>query len=185
MNTGMNTKTKQMTFTALATAVICILSPFTIQIPISPVPISLTIFAIYIAVYAVGMKWGLAATALYILIGLVGLPVFSGFSGGAGKLLGPTGGYIIGYLFVALISGFFIDRWDKPVWHALGMLLGTAICYLFGTLWLSKTAGMDIKAALSAGVIPFIPADVVKLIAAMFTGPRLRRALSKIGSERN
>ncbi len=100
-----------MTQTALAAALICILSPFTIMLPISPVPISLTIFAIYIAVYAVGMKWGLAATALYILIGLVGLPVFSGFSGGAGKLLGPTGGYIIGYLFVALISGFFIDRW--------------------------------------------------------------------------
>lgn len=181
MNTGMNTKTKQMTFTALATAVICILSPFTIQIPISPVPISLTIFAIYMAVYVLGMKWGMAATGLYILIGLVGVPVFAGFTGGVGKLLGPTGGYIIGYLFVAFVSGCLIDRYEgKRYMHVIGMVLGTAVCYLFGTIWLAKVADMHFMAALSAGVLPFIPADAVKIIVAVLTGPKLRNALHRI-----
>ena len=113
------------------------------------------------------------------MIGLVGVPVFSGFSGGAGKLLGPTGGYLIGYLFVALLSGLFIDRWDHRVLHVAGMVLGTAVCYLLGTLWLSRAAGLSIKAALAAGVIPFLPADAVKIAVAVFAGPKLRRALMK------
>ncbi|MBO4901771.1 MAG: biotin transporter BioY [Lachnospiraceae bacterium] len=177
----MNGRTKQMTYTALATALICVLGPFTIQIPISPVPISLTIFAIYIAVYALGMKRGVVATALYILLGLIGVPVFSGFTGGAGKLLGPTGGYIIGYLFTAAISGWFIDRFEeKKLLYIPGMVLGTLVCYLFGTAWLAKTAGMGFLAALYAGVIPFIPADAVKILCAYLTGPRLRNALRRL-----
>ena len=179
----MNPKTKILTATALGTALICILSPFSIAIPISPVPVSLSILAIYIAVYALGMKWGLAATALYLLIGLVGIPVFSGFSGGAGKLLGPTGGYLIGYLAVALISGFFIDRWEKRLFHAAGMVFGTLCCYMLGTVWLAHTAGMDLRAALGAGVIPFLPADAVKVAAAVLIGPKLRNTLKRTGWE--
>ena len=168
-------------FTALATAIICVLSPFVIAIPVSPVPVSLSILAVYIAVYACGCKWGTAAVALYILIGLVGVPVFSGFSGGVGKLMGPTGGYIIGYLFVSLIAGLFIDKFTSKLYmHACGMVLGTAVCYAFGTLWLAKTAHMAFKAALLAGVIPFIPADIVKIIIALLTGPALRKAINKM-----
>ena len=175
----MRISVQTMAGTALATAVICILSPFTITLPISPVPVSLSIFAIYIAVYAMGMKWGTVATFLYILIGLVGVPVFSGFSGGAGKILGPTGGYLIGYLFVAFLSGLFIDRWENRALHVAGMVLGTASCYLLGTIWLSKASGLEIKAALAAGVIPFLPADAGKIALAVLIGPKLRRALIK------
>ena len=175
----MRISVQTMVGTALATAVICILSPFTITLPISPVPVSLSIFAIYIAVYAMGMKWGTVATFLYILIGLVGVPVFSGFSGGAGKILGPTGGYLIGYLFVAFLSGLFIDRWENRALHVAGMFLGTASCYLLGTIWLSKASGLEIKAALAAGVIPFLPADAGKIALAVLIGPKLRRALIK------
>ena len=178
----MDTKIRTMIQTALATAVICILSPFTIMLPFSPVPVSLSIFAILIAVYALGMKRGIAATGLYMLIGFVGLPVFSGFSSGIGKLLSPTGGYIIGYLFVAFLSGFFIDRWENRGMHALGMTLGILICYLFGTLWLAREAHMDFRAALAAGVIPFIPADAVKVMITLFVGPKLRRAIGKINA---
>lgn len=176
-------KIMMMTQTALAAALICILSPFTIMLPFSPVPVSLTIFAIFIAVYAVGLKWGMAATALYILIGLAGIPVFSGFSGGVGKLMGPTGGYIFGYLFVALLTGIFTQKWENRAMHVLGMLSGTLICYLIGTIWLAKTAGMGFSAALYAGVIPFIPADVIKIGAAALIGPRLRGALQRIRRE--
>ena len=175
-------KIRTMVQTALATAVICILSPFTIMLPFSPVPVSLSIFAILIAVYALGMKGGIAATALYIMIGFIGIPVFSGFSSGVGKLLSPTGGYIIGYLFVAFLSGIFIDRWESRGMHALGMILGIMVCYLFGTLWLAREAVMDYRAALAAGVIPFIPADAVKVAIALFAGPKLKRAVEKINA---
>ena len=174
-------KLQTLIFTALCTALICILGPLTIVIPVSPVPVSLSILAIYISVYVLGFKWATAATALYILIGLVGVPVFSGFSGGVGKLLGPTGGYIFGYLAVTLIAGLFIDKFPKKLYmHALGMVLGTGTCYLLGTVWLSQVAHMGLKAALMAGVVPFIPADVVKIIIALLVGPILRRAIKKI-----
>ena len=124
----MNMKTKELTLTALMAAVICVLGPLAIPLPFSPVPISLTMVGVYLAVYAVGMWRGTIAMCLYLLLGLVGLPVFSGYTGGPAKLFGPTGGYLIGFIFTALISGFFIDRWWKNrIISALGMVLGIAV----------------------------------------------------------
>jgi biotin transport system substrate-specific component len=174
-------RTRTLTYIALATAIICVLGPLSLSIPISPVPISLTIFAIYIAVYSLNMKWAIVSTLLYIFTGLVGLPVFSGFSGGPGKLFGPTGGYIFGYIFVALFTGLFVDKWEsKKYMHIIGMVIGVAICYMFGTIWLARVAGMGFNAALAAGVIPFIPADIVKMILAVIAGPALRKTLRRI-----
>lgn len=173
-------RTRMITFSALMAAVICVLGPISLPIPISPVPISLGILAVYAAVYALGMKYGLISTLLYILLGFVGLPVFSSFSGGAAKLLGPTGGYIIGYIFTVLIAGFFIDRFEnRRVLHIVGMALGTAVCYAFGTAWLAYQGGMSFKAALVAGVIPFIPVDCVKIVIASAFGPKLRATVKK------
>ena len=94
MEMNNTSKTSFLTTTAIMTAVMCILGP--LSIPIGPVPITLTNLAIYLAMYILGTKRGSAAVCLYLLIGLAGLPVFSGFTGGPGKLLGPTGGYLIG-----------------------------------------------------------------------------------------
>lgn len=174
---------KNLTLIALMTAVICILSPFSIQIVISPVPITLGVFAIYLTLMLLGMKRGTVSCLLYILLGLVGIPVFSGFSGGAGKLLGPTGGYIIGYIFLALIAGFFIDRffvcdWPNRWYLCLaGMVLGTAICYLFGTVWLAYQMELSFSEALAMGVLPYIPADLIKMVLALLVGIPLRKAL--------
>ena len=171
---------RHMCLIGLMTAVICILAPFSLNIPISPVPISLGTLAIYFVITVLGMKHGTISVLIYILLGLVGLPVFSGFSGGAGKLLGPTGGYIIGYLFMAFICGFFLDKWKNNVFISfLGMLLGTAVCYLFGTLWLGYQLSMTFPQALMAGVIPYIPGDLVKLILAMAIGWQLQKRLHK------
>ena len=80
------------------------------------------------------MKAGTISYLVYLLIGLVGVPVFSGFTGGPAKLAGPTGGYLVGFLFMALIAGYFIDRFSRNhILQVLGMILGTAVCYLFGT----------------------------------------------------
>ena len=177
----MSKNVQRITFIGLAAAIICVLSPFTIAIPISPVPISLCIFAIYIAVYACGMLDGTIAVLVYLLIGGVGVPVFSAFSGGFAKLAGPTGGYMIGYIFVALIAGFFIDKFPRKAYmHIIGMVLGTGVCYGFGTLWLAHQASMTLGAAFAAGVIPFIPADAVKIAVAIPVGIALRKALSHI-----
>ncbi len=176
----MQTKTKALTLTALMAAIICILGPIAIPIPFSPVPISLTMVGIYLAVYALGMWRALAATALYLLLGLVGLPVFSGYAGGAAKLFGPTGGYLIGFLFTALISGFFIDRWwQNRLISTLGMVLGIAAAYVFGTAWLAYVNAMTFAQALAAGVLPYIGFDLVKIVLLAVVGKQLRQRLNQ------
>ena len=156
---------KQLALIGLMAAVICVLGPFALQIPVSPVPISLGTLAIYFVISVLGMKLGTISVLIYILLGLVGVPVFAGFTAGPGKLFGPTGGYIIGYILLALISGFFVDRFGKRIpLYLLGMILGTAACYLLGTLWLAFQLDKTFLQALSLGVIPYIPGDIVKLI---------------------
>ena len=163
-------------------AVTCILGPLSIPLPFSPVPISLTNLAVYFSIYVLGMKKGSISYVIYLLIGLVGIPVFSSFTGGPGKLLGPTGGYLIGFLFMAVICGLFIDKWpEKRDMGFLGMVMGTLVCYLFGTVWLAHQAGLSFEAALAAGVIPFIPGDVAKMLIAVFIGPEIVKRLKKAG----
>ena len=105
-----HTSTKTLTLIGLTTAALCILGPMSIPIPVSPVPLSLTNFAIYLIIYILGMKHGTISVFIYLCLGTVGLPVFSAFSGGPSKLFGPTGGYLIGFLFLALIQGFLMER---------------------------------------------------------------------------
>lgn len=173
---------KQITLAGLMTAVFCLLGPISLNIPISPVPISLGMLAIYFVTSVLGMKLGTFSVLAYILLGLAGVPVFTGFTGGAGKLLGPTGGYIIGYIFMALICGFFVDKWGNQILpEILGMVLGTAVCYLFGTVWLAYQASYTFFQALAAGVLPYIPVDAVKLAVALVVGRQIRARLLKAG----
>ncbi len=179
--------TKQMALIGLMAAVICLLGPWSLYLPLTPVPISLCTLAIYFAISVLGMKLGTASVIIYILLGLVGIPVFSGFSGGAGKLFGPTGGYIIGYIFMALICGLFIDKFScrrglsNKLVSFFGMLIGTAVCYLFGTFWLAYQLSLDFPAALSMGVLPYIPGDLIKIILAMLLGYQIHTRLLKAG----
>ena len=186
----MKNKTRITTITitkvALSTAIICILGPLSFSIPISPVPISLGILGIFFAVYVNGWLWGTVSCVLYLLLGFVGVPVFTGFTGGITKLLGPTGGYMIGYIFLSLIAGFFISKFENKIpLHILGMVLGTICCYALGTVWLAISLKMSFGAALVAGVIPFIPADAVKMAIAVAIGIPVRKAIKKMstGSE--
>lgn len=174
-----NLYTQNLTSIALMTAVICLISPFAVPTVFSPVPITLGTLAIYLCLFALGLKKGFLSVLLYLVLGLIGLPVFAGFSGGPGKLLGPTGGYLIGYLFLALIAGLFINR-RKSKWYLylLGMLLGTVTCYLFGTLWLAWQMQLDFKEALTLGVLPYLPADLIKMTVALLLGLPLRKALT-------
>lgn len=166
-------------------AVTCILGPLSLSIPVSPVPISLTNLAVYFTVYVLGMKLGTVSYLIYMLLGLVGLPVFSGFSGfseDTAKLFGPIRGYIIGFIFMVVICGYFIEQWSGKLYmHFIGMVLGTAVCYLFETVWPAYKANMGFYAALGAGVIPFIPGDLAKIIIALIAGPMIRKWLRTAG----
>ena len=177
--TAKHVSTAQMTVTALMTAITCILAPMALPIPISPVPISLTNLVIMISIYVLGFKDATISYIVYLLLGLVGLPVFSGFTGGLGKLAGPTGGYLIGFIFLALIAGLFVDKFPKNrILAVVGMLIGMAITYIFGTEWLAIQLKMSFVAALSVGVIPYLAGDAVKIIIAIIVGPVLRSRLS-------
>lgn len=176
-----NNKTRFLTTTALMTAVLCILGPLTI--PIGPVPISLANFAICIIAYILDTKRTVISVCLYILLGLVGLPVFSGFGSGVGKLFGPTGGYIIGYIPMAIIVALFVGKfYKKHIACIVVMEASTWLLYLIGTVWLAYSMGMTFSAALAAGVIPFIIEDFIKMVVAAFLGPVLRKRLSKFTS---
>ena len=150
-NTATKTNSKftiqQIAMIAVMTAVTCVLAPLS-------VPISLTNLVIYFSLFILGTKKGTISYLIYLLIGLVGIPVFSGFTSGPGKLFGPTGGYLIGFIPLALIAGYFINHFrHKKALSFLGMILGTAVCYALGTTWLAIQAHMGFQAALMAGVI--------------------------------
>jgi len=173
-----NIKIKQMTLIGLMTAILCILAPLSLPLPLSPVPVSFGNMAVCFVVAVLGAKRGFLSVFLYILLGLAGLPIFSGFSGGIGKLLGPTGGYLIGYLFLALLFGFFVEHFhNRVVTNICGAVIGMILLYLFGTLWLAFQLNMDFISALWAGAIPYIPIDIIKITLAIILGSKLRKHL--------
>lgn len=174
-------RTRKLTLIGLMTALLCILGPLTVPIPISPVPISLTNFAIFLTVYLLEIKGGTICLLVYLCLGTVGLPVFSAFSGGLGKLAGPTGGYLIGFIFLALIQGLMMKIFpEKNAVAIIGMILGMAVCYLFGTAWLAFQLNTPFVSALSIGVLPYLPGDGVKIILAAIAGPKLKSALRRL-----
>lgn len=166
-----------MALIGLATALTCILAPISLPLPFSPIPFSLGLLAIFLNTFILGAYSGLLSCILYILTGFVGLPVFSGFTGGAGILLGVTGGYIIGYLFIPLCALPITGN------HLVGnhllprVLIGLVLCYLCGTLWMSYQSGLSYENAFLLGVLPYIPADIIKLLFAYSLSNTLRKRL--------
>lgn len=117
--------TYQMAVTALMAAALCVLGP--LSVPIGAIPISLSNFVICLTAWLLGPKFGTLSVAVYLLIGLVGVPVFSGYGAGIAKLAGPTGGYLVGYLLLAFIGGLFIEKSKgQPVISGIGLVLGDA-----------------------------------------------------------
>ncbi len=177
-----NTKlhTVRMTQVALMTAIISVVSPWVIVLPVSPVPVSLSLFVVLFAAYILGPCDGMICCGLYLLLGAVGLPVFSGCVGGPGKLLGPTGGYLVGYILAAGITGYAVSHFPgKRGIHFVGMILGVGMCYVLGTVWLCISMDVDMVQGLSMGVVPYIPADVVKIVAVFALGRELRKRIRK------
>lgn len=167
-----------MTSCALMAALMCVLCP--LSIAIGPIPVSLSILVILLTVCVLGTWRALVSFTVYLLLGAVGMPVFSGFQGGLAKLAGPTGGYLIGFWAMILMSGIIMELFHrKPTATIVGMLLGVALDYMLGTAWFAFQSNSTVAHALQICVYPFIPFDLAKIVIAATLGNLLYRALKR------
>ncbi len=177
---GQRFKVVDLVYTAIAAALIAICA--WISIP-TVVPFTLQTFGVFLVLSLLGARRGTLAILVYILLGAVGIPVFSGFSGGLGILFGNTGGYIVGFLLMGGAYGLIVRLLGKSLRsEILGFLLGLLLCYALGTAWFmffySRSKGaVELGTVLSWCVIPFIIPDLVKLSLALLLSRRLSPAL--------
>lgn len=164
---------RPLVYTALFVALISV-GAF-IAIPIGPVPIVLQNMFVLLAGLLLGPAWGTACVAVYLLVGLAGLPVFAGGTSGIGKLFGPTGGYLLGYLPAVLATGV-ISRTlgEKPGSDVLAMAAGSVIVYAAGVPWLKIAFSLSWGKAVAAGMVPFLLGDVLKIAAAAVIAGKIR-----------
>ena len=171
--------TKDLVLTALFAALTAVLAQ--IQLPIGPVPFNLAVFGAFLAGMLLEPAWAAASMGVYMLLGAVGIPVFAGFMGGPAVLLGKTGGYVIGYIFIALATALAVKRSGKLPVIGAAMLAGLLVCYGFGTAWFMAVTGADLVSALGWCVLPFIVPDVCKGVLACVLGRLLACRLAKSG----
>ncbi|MEG2537832.1 MAG: biotin transporter BioY [Hydrogenoanaerobacterium sp.] len=171
--------TRTLTMCAMFTALTAVCSQIVIPLP-SMVPISLSLLAVHLSGALLGVFGATLSQIVYILLGAVGAPVFAQLRGGLGVLAGLTGGYIIGYVLCAFTVGILAQKWGRSFWKlVLGMALGTALCYAFGTAWFIVLTGKGLAAALLACVLPFLPGDAIKIALAAFLAVKLYPRLPK------
>lgn len=169
-----------MTECALMAALMCVLCP--LSVPIGPIPISLSVLVILITVVVLGTWRALVSYTVYLLLGAVGMPVFSGFQGGLAKLAGPTGGYLVGFWLMILIGGLIMEACRRNSWLTmLGMAVGVAADYVLGTAWFVFQTESTLVHALDVCVYPFIPFDLAKIVIAVLFGKLVWKALAKAG----
>lgn len=191
LETKQASSVKDLCFIAVFTAIICVLSQLSIPMP-AGVPMTLQTLIIPLAGIVIGKKRGTYSTLLYLLIGAIGIPVFSGFKGGIGILLGLTGGFLISFPILSLTAGIGDElglklcnkkSTGKALYYitlVLCLLIGATINYVFGTIWFMIASGNTFMAGLTACVLPFIPTAILKIIIVAILGPELKRRLLPI-----
>lgn len=166
-------KTAEMTKMALMVAMNCVSAYIIIPLPFSLSPLALQTLIVNLTGYVLNAKQAFMTMLVYLLVGLAGVPVFTGGSAGPGKLFGPTGGYIIGFLFTAVFLAYFRgEKYNFKRYALLGCVIGIPLIYVFGVVQLKLITGMGWDKAILTGALPFIPLDIVKcLAAAVIAGP--------------
>jgi biotin transport system substrate-specific component len=151
-----------------------------LAIPVGPVPIVLQNFFAYLAALLLGRRWGVYAIGIYLLAGALGLPVFAGGQGGVARLVGPTGGYLVGYLPAVFIIGSISDRSGTGVVRdAVGMVCGTVALYACGIAWLKILTDLPWAKAVAVGGLPFLPGDAIKIAVALPMAKTLRPLIKR------
>lgn len=177
-NTKNRNKILSIVYIGVSAALIAICS--WIQIPLT-VPITLQTMGVCLVSGLLGLKRGTLATLVYIVLGAIGVPVFAGFSGGTGVILGSTGGYIVGFIFTALIVGFASDKFKgKLIPLIISMVIGILVCYAFGTAWFAVVYNKandpaSLATILGWCVTPFLIPDAVKIVIAAILTNRLKK----------
>lgn len=171
----MNPKIKNMIYCSMFACIIAILAQVKIDLP-SMVPITLQTLGIYLVSCYLKPKLAFISTIVYLFMGIIGLPVFTGFKGGIGILFGPTGGYIFSFPIMTLIISLIINKNNTLFSKIFAMILGTVICYLLGTLWFIFITDNSFILALSMCVIPFIPGDIFKIGVTLILSKKINLA---------
>ena len=177
--------TRNLVLCAMCAAITCILAPLSIPLA-GGVPVSLATFAVMLSGVLLGGPLGALSQLIYVLLAAVGLPVLAGWTGGLGIVLGMTGGYIIGYIPCAWLTGLIYKKYGetakKPVkilFMILGMTAGNIVLYVIGTAWFMFITEMTLKASLAACVIPFIPGNIIKMAAVIIIGLPVENAIRR------
>ena len=174
----MSNKNKKLLLCAVFAAISAALSPM--SIPIGAVPVNLVHISVLVSAGLLGAKYGGLSQLVFVLLGVAGLPIFSGFSGGLGAVLGPTGGFIISYISCAIIVGWLAKFAQKSWLGMFGcMYLGWAVTYILGISWFMAVTGSHLLPALQVCLLPFIIPDLAKTIAAVFIVKRLRPVINR------
>ncbi|MDW7776864.1 MAG: biotin transporter BioY [Methanosarcinales archaeon] len=174
-----NTNIKPLLYAALFAALTAIGAFIKIPLPLSPVPITLQVFFVLLAGLLLGARWGGTSMVVYVMLGIIGLPVFSGGSSGLGVLMGPTGGYLIGFVAGAFITGLIYTEAGHNMPVTIGaMICGLAAIYLPGVIQLSFVANMSLLQAVAVGIVPFLIGDAIKIVAALIVADRIRPFLN-------
>jgi len=178
--------TSDLAMSATFCAIIIVLSQIALPLPFTPVPVTLGTAGVLLNAVSQSLKRALLAQGLYLLMGIVGLPVFHGFRGGAGIIFGPTGGYIVSYMFMALVTGGififlrknnFVCKSNKAVRmfiYFTAMMPAVIICYVFGCSWFALWQDVPFGAALSLTVLPFVPGDLIKSLICAFAADYIK-----------
>ena len=169
----MNARARHLALILGGTVLIALAAQVSIPVPGSPVPITGQTFGVLLSAGALGFRRGIASTVLYLLLGLVGLPVFAHGTGGVAIVVGATGGYLVGFIVAAAVVGRLAELgWDRNLLGGIGaMLIGSALIYAVGLPWLAVVAHLDAPTTLQEGLYPYIPGDLLKLALAAAAFP--------------
>ncbi len=168
---------REICLIGLTTAIICIVAPLSFPLP-SGIPMTLQTFVITIAAIVLGAKCGAIATLIYVLLGAIGLPVFSNFTGGWQTIVGPTGGFILSFPIMAYLIGLGIDYRSRYKFSLfLGILLGNVVNLILGTIVFCFLGKISFLTGITTCVLPFLPITIIKMVLAFIIGLKVKRRI--------
>lgn len=172
------TNIRELCSIGLLTAVICVIAPFSIPMPLG-VPMTMQTFAIILAGIILGAKKGALATLLYVLLGVIGLPIFSNFTGGWQSLIGPTGGFILSFPIMAYLIGLGMQYRTKYRWSLwAGLIAGTTMNFLGGVLMFCLITNSSLATGCATCILPFIPGTILKTVLATMLGLHVQKRIT-------
>jgi biotin transport system substrate-specific component len=174
----MKISTKDMVLASVMAAVMCVFA--IISFNIGQVPITLSMFAVFLCGLLQKPKYAVLSCVVYVLLGAIGIPVFAGMKGGLSVLMSPTGGFIISYPVVVLIISLFVQKFSGKTFAVIiSLVIAIFVCYTFGTVWFMIITGSGLLHALSICVLPFIPFEIIKAAAALLISKPIKKAILK------